>query len=200
MMVRSLFILLLFITFFCSGQQAKVDFTADIKSDVKLVNYNFSLSYLLDSLDLKKSDIRIVVSKSKYLLSIVKGTLIIKSYPVVFGFNPIDDKRKEGDGATPEGTFKVRALYPHKSWSKFIWFDYPNESSRLKHNQAKKQGLISMDSRIGGELGIHGVPAGSDYAIDQKQNWTLGCVSLKNKDVDEIYSVTYVGMEVEIFK
>jgi lipoprotein-anchoring transpeptidase ErfK/SrfK len=44
------------------------------------------------------------------------------------------------------------------------------------------------------------VPAGSDDAIDQKQNWTLGCVSLKNKDVDEIYRFVFVGMEIEILK
>lgn len=200
MIVRYSFIWLITITCYCHGQQTKVDFSADIQSDVKLVNYSFPLSHLLDSLHLKKADLRIVVDKSKYLLFVVKGTAIIKSYPVVFGFNATDDKLREGDGTTPEGIFKVRAFYPHKSWSKFIWFDYPNESSWLKHNQAKKQGLIPVDARIGGELGIHGVPSGSDYAIDQKQNWTLGCVSLKNKDVDEIYRFVFVGMEVEILK
>lgn len=191
---------LIVITFLCNGQPVKVDFTADIRSDVKLVNYSFLLSHLLDSLELKKSDLRIVVSKSKYLLIVAKGTLIVKSYPVVFGFNAIDDKLKEGDGATPEGTFKIRAMYPHKSWSKFLWIDYPNEGSWSKHKNAKKQGRIPVNSSIGGEIGIHGVPTGSDYAIDQKQNWTLGCVSLKNKDIDEIYKFVFVGMEVEIFQ
>lgn len=198
--MKFFFMPLIVITSLCSGQHAKVDFTADIKSDFRLVNYSFSLSHLLDSLKLKKSDLRIVVSKSKYLLFVVKGTLIVKSYPVVFGFNAIDDKLREGDGATPEGIFKIRAMYPHRSWSKFIWFDYPNEASLLKHNSAKKQGAIPANSSIGGEVGIHGVPKGSDYAIDQKQNWTLGCVSLKNKDIDEIYKFVFVGMEVEIFK
>jgi murein L,D-transpeptidase YafK len=198
--MRFLFLPLIVITFLCGGQHAKVDFTAKINSDFELVNYDFSLSHLLDSLKLEKTDLKIVVSKSKYLLFVVKGNLIVKSYPVVFGFNAIDDKLREGDGATPEGIFKIRAMYPHRYWSKFIWFDYPNESSWVKHRKAKKQGEIPVNSSIGGEVGIHGVPIGSDYAIDQKQNWTLGCVSLKNKDIDEIYKFVFVGMEIEIFK
>jgi murein L,D-transpeptidase YafK len=144
MILRYSFIWLVTITYYCNGQQTKVDFTADIQSDVKHVNYVFPLSQLLDSLHLKKADLRIVVAKSKYLLFVIKGTSIIKSYPVVLGFNPIDDKLREGDGATPEGIFKVRALYPHKSWSKFIWFDYPNEASWLKYNKAKKQGYPQL--------------------------------------------------------
>lgn len=198
--IRYLFISLLFIAALCDGQSARVDFTADIKSDIKLINYDFSVKHLLDSLGAKKSELRIVISKSNYLLCIVKGNLIVKSYPVVFGFNAVDDKLREGDGATPEGVFKVRALYPHKSWSKFIWFDYPNDASWVKHNKAKEQGKISASSKIGGEVGIHGVPKDSDYAIDEKQNWTLGCISLKNKDIDEVYSFTFVGMTVEIFR
>lgn len=34
--------------------------------------------------------------------------------------------------------------------------------------------------------------------IDKRQNWTLGCPSLKNKDVDELYEVVQRGTVVEI--
>jgi lipoprotein-anchoring transpeptidase ErfK/SrfK len=56
--------------------------------------------------------------------------------------------------------------------------------------------LIPQDAKIGGEIGIHGVPEGFDKLIDLKFNWTLGCVSLKNKDVDDIYP--YITEHTEI--
>ena len=83
---------------------------------------------------------------------------------------------------------------------KFIWIDYPNAASRAKHNDAIKNGLIPADSKIGGEVGIHGVPNNCDYVIDQRQNWTWGCISLKNKDIDELYEVVNSNTLVRITK
>lgn len=142
----------------------------------------------------------IKISKSANTLSVYRGSQLIKSYPVVFGFNPKDDKLREGDGCTPEGKFKVKAMYPHAKWSKFLWIDYPNAESVKKHEQAEKKGVIPANSPIGGSIGIHGVPAGLNILIDLHQNWTLGCISLKNRDVDELYQFAYPGMLVEIIK
>ncbi len=166
----------------------------------KLINYNIPLSTLIDSLKLNKMHAKILVSKLKYQLSVSIDSKIIKTYPIVLGTNPVNDKLREGDRCTPEGTFKVKAKYPHKSWSKFIWFDYPNVESYKKHNQAKKDKVIPMNSTIGGDVGIHGLPNGADYAIDTRQNWTWGCISLKNKDINELYQLVFVGMTVEIEK
>lgn len=196
--MKFLFLFIIAISISCNAQNTKQD--AIVKKNTKsiLINYQIPLDRLKDSLKLNKTHARIFVAKSKYVLSIIIDSTVVKSYPVVLGFNPTDDKLKEGDGCTPEGKFKIKSKYPHKSWSKFIWFDYPNEASWVKHKQAKKKRLIPENSTIGGDVGIHGVPKGADYAIDQKQNWTLGCVSLKNKDIDEIYDFVFIGMTVEI--
>ncbi len=146
-----------------------------------------SLKQIVDSLKINKNLVRIKIYKSKYKMDVFYDTLLLKTYPVVFGFNPFDDKLKQGDGCTPEGTFTIRSKYPHGSWSKFIWIDYPNKDSWKKHAQAKKDGIISKSASIGGEVGIHGVPAGYDYIIDERQNWTLGCISLKNSDVNDLF-------------
>lgn len=150
-------------------------------------NYNKSLSELLDSLELNSADISILIDKSDYKLTVLIKTIVIKEYPVVFGGNAVDDKLMEGDQCTPEGTFHIVSKYAHKTWSKFIWIDYPNSGSWKKHNAAKREGKIPESATIGGEIGIHGVPAGLDKIIDLKHNWTLGCISLKNDDVNEIY-------------
>jgi murein L,D-transpeptidase YafK len=198
--MRFFLLLFLFLSASCNGQNSGNVSRPLKKPTVILINYNIPIFHLLDSLKLNKTQASLFVKKSSYRLEIRVNNQVVKSYPVVFGFNPVDDKLKEGDGCTPEGVFKIKAMYPHKSWSKFIWFDYPNDASRVKYNNARKKGIIPKESKIGGDVGIHGVPKGADDAIDQHQNWTLGCVSLKNKDIDEIYSFAFVGMKIEIVK
>ncbi|MBN1950740.1 MAG: L,D-transpeptidase [Bacteroidales bacterium] len=169
------------------GNSSNVSDPAASSRTGHLINYSKSLPSLLDSLDIAKEDLLLKIDKSDYTLTIATDSLIIKEYPCVFGGNPIDDKRKEGDQCTPEGEFHMITKYPHKSWSKFIWIDYPTTDSWRKHKAAKANGNIPGSASIGGEIGIHGVPEGMDELIDRKYNWTLGCISLKNKDVNEIY-------------
>lgn len=71
--------------------------------------------------------------------------------------------------------------------------DYPNKESWRKHKDAKQKGLISQSATIGGEVGIHGTPKSEDYLIDDGINWTAGCISLKHKDVEEIYKIIKLG-------
>lgn len=167
-----------------------------LSSQEALINYDRPITELVTAID--KSQTTILIEKSKYRLTLYYQEQPIKSYPVVFGSNPQGDKLKEGDYKTPEGIFKIRDLYPHSSWSKFIWLDYPNQDSWNKHLQAKKAGKIAYSARIGSEIGIHGVPANGDYLIDEVNNWTWGCISLKNQDVDELYATIQVGTTVKI--
>ena len=161
-----------------------------------LINENRSLAFLIDSLQVKQHNVSIQIDKSDYILMVLNKAEILKSYRMVLGSNPKDDKRMEGDRCTPEGTFHIVSKYPHKSWRKFIWIDYPNDESKIKFKEAKLNGEIPKDAKIGGEIGIHGTPKDSDYLIDDKVNWTWGCVSLKRKDVDEIYP--YINESTEI--
>jgi murein L,D-transpeptidase YafK len=164
--------------------------TAESKSKGKIV----SLAIIIDSLKIDKTKIYLLVDKSDYSLTVMSDSLKLKTYPVVFGPDPVHDKLKQGDGCTPEGWFVIQSKYPHKSWNKFMWLDYPNKSSWQKYNEAVAKMLIDKNTDIGGEVGIHGVPAGTDGMIDRKYNWTAGCVSLKNKDVDEIYPFVKAGV------
>ena len=171
-----------------------------ISSNDEFVNKNIPLKTLIDSLGISSKSLSIYIDKSDYKLSIISDESVIKEYHVVFGGNPVDDKLMQGDQCTPEGTFSVRDFYPHKSWSKFIWIDYPNAASWKKHALAKEKGQIPSDANIGGEIGIHGVPDGFYHAIALRQNWTLGCVSMINADVNEIFPYVFVGMIVTISK
>jgi murein L,D-transpeptidase YafK len=142
--------------------------------------------------------VSILVEKSKYKLTVFYNNQPVKSYPIVLGSAPVGDKRAEGDRKTPEGIYRVRDRYPHPQWSKFIWLDYPTQQDWQEHSQAKLAGEIAPDATIGSEVGIHGVPNGLDDAIDRRSNWTWGCISLKNKDINEIYEVVTQGTLIEI--
>lgn len=166
----------------------------------KLKNSGIPLSVLIDSLGTEPHDIHVLIDKSDYILSILANETLIKEYAVVFGGNPKDDKRMEGDECTPEGTFRMVSKYPHKRWNKFIWLNYPTDDSWAKHRKAKQEGSIPPDARIGGEIGIHGVPEGLDLLIELGQNWTLGCISMKNSEVDEIYPYILEGTDIIIRK
>jgi murein L,D-transpeptidase YafK len=127
----------------------------------------------------------IVVHKLSRKLTCYRGLTPLKTYPVVLGNDPYNDKLCQGDACTPEGVYRVRAKYPHPQWDSFIWLDYPNTRNWLKFSKAKKAGRIPPEADIGGEVGIHGTP--DPYRNISGQNWTKGCISLLNKDLDEIY-------------
>ena len=165
-----------------------------------LINIDIPLVVLIDSLQVKQHNISIQIDKSDYLLMVLNKDVILKSYRMVLGSNPKNDKRMEGDRCTPEGTFHIVSKYPHKNWRKFIWIDYPNDESRRKFNKSKSNGEIPKDAEIGGEVGIHGTPENGEYLIDDKVNWTWGCISLKRNDVDEIYPYINEGTEIIIVK
>ena len=165
-----------------------------------LVNYSLPLDGIMDSLDFDQGQIYLHIDKSDFVLTVMADTIILKQYPFVLGGNPVEDKLRQGDLCTPEGKFLVKAKYPHKSWDKFIWIDYPNENSWKKHRQAKQEGIIEDYDKIGGEIGIHGVPKGTDEIINLGMNWTLGCISLKNKDINDFYPMISNGTVVIIQK
>jgi murein L,D-transpeptidase YafK len=127
----------------------------------------------------------IVVHKLSRKLTFYKGITPLKTCPIVLGNDPFNDKLCQGDTCTPEGVYRVRAKYPHPKWDKFIWLDYPNTQNWLKYARAKKAGRIPYDADIGGQIGIHGTEDSLKNLTGE--NWTKGCISLLNKDLEDIY-------------
>ena len=140
----------------------------------------------------------IIIDKTDYELSVYDDKGWYATYPVVFGNNTLADKKMEGDKNTPEGTFKIAAKRVHDKWHRFLSLDYPTKDSWDKFNQRKANGEIPGTARIGGGIGIHGTWPHEDFIIDRYKNWTLGCISMKNEEVEELYSYIPVGTKVLI--
>lgn len=146
-----------------------------------------------------KDDFYIVVSKHNYTMSIFDADdYLIVSYPATFGSTDLRDKMYEGDRRTPEGTFKIAAKRVHPKWHRFLAIDYPNAESYKKFYERKAKGEIPATASIGGSIGIHGTWPEEDFAVEQHQSWTQGCVSTTNNYVDEIYSQLPIGTKVII--
>lgn len=146
------------------------------------------------------SPVRIVIDKSDYELHVYDAQGWFATYPVVFGNNPLLDKKMEGDRCTPEGTFKIVAKRPHQKWCRFIALDYPTRESIERFNQRKARGEVPSNATPGGGIGIHGVWPRDDFMIDRYNNWTNGCIALKNHDVMDLYSYIQPGTPVTIKK
>lgn len=138
----------------------------------------------------------LVVRKQSRTMSVFRGTKPIKKYQVVLGHDPRNDKLMRGDKCTPEGIYRVVTKYPHAKWQKFILLDYPNLGNWQKFAQAKKRGQIPIDAQIGGDIGIHGTDDELKNLL--RENWTEGCIALRNGDIEEVYRLVQPGSLVVI--
>ncbi|HEX2609080.1 MAG TPA: L,D-transpeptidase [Flavisolibacter sp.] len=144
--------------------------------------------------------VSIVVDKSSYELYVYDAKGWFATYPVVFGNGSLDDKKIEGDRNTPEGSFRIVNKRIHEKWDRYMGLDYPTKDCLAKFNERKRRGEIPANAKPGGGIGIHGVWPHEDFVIDRYKNWTNGCISLKNEDVEDLYSYIGIGTQVTIRK
>jgi murein L,D-transpeptidase YafK len=135
----------------------------------------------------------IVVVKDAHLLTLFVRGEVVKTYSVELGFNWIADKRQEGDGATPEGRYRIVARMDHLSsdYYRALLIDYPNAENRAAFNRRRGRGELPASARIGGLIEIHG-SGGRQY------DWTNGCVAMTNADIDHLFGRVGVGTPVTI--
>ena len=142
----------------------------------------------------------VVVRKSCRTLDVYRSGQRIRSYPAVFGLNSSGSKLFEGDLRTPTGLYMIVDKRPHRRWSQFLLLDYPNVQDLHRYWLAMESGDIPRRgddyAGLGGAIGIHGTdkPALNRRNVD----WTWGCISLENTDVDELAALVPIGTMVLI--
>lgn len=128
----------------------------------------------------------VVINTACLTLKVYQYGRLTHTYPAVFGRQP-GRKLYQGDRRTPRGLYTVIDKDPHSRWSRFLLIDYPSEEDRRRYRAALEAGDIPKkmgNPGPGGAVGIHG----SDREAYNRAgiHWTLGCVSLSNKDVREL--------------
>jgi L,D-peptidoglycan transpeptidase YkuD (ErfK/YbiS/YcfS/YnhG family) len=142
----------------------------------------------------KSGTYSIIVDKSAHKTYLVKSGKLIKTYDCELGYNSSHNKLFSGDGATPEGKYRITVVKPRGSrYYKALLLDYPNPSDKKRFKENMEKGIISSRSHIGGLIEIHGDGGkGSD--------WTEGCVALINSDMDHLMKYVTVGTSVTIVR
>jgi murein L,D-transpeptidase YafK len=139
-----------------------------------------------------KADL-VVVRKSQSRLYLMQGGQVIESFKVAFGAHPKGHKEREGDERTPEGRYVLDSKNAQSGFYRSIHISYPNarDVARAKANGVQPGGLIM----------IHGQKSGLGWLapVSQLFDWTDGCIALKNKDMDAVWSAVDVGTPIEIY-
>ena len=135
----------------------------------------------------------IVVSKADRVLTLYKNGHKIQAHPVRLGFNGIREKQYQGDGATPEGRYRVAAKRgrAQTQFYRALVLDYPNADDRRRFHAAQTSGKIATGKSIGGQIEIHGV----ENALMAQ---TLGCIMLDNSHMAALFERVAPGTPVTI--
>lgn len=136
----------------------------------------------------------IIVSKADRRLTLYRNGRPVVSYQVRLGYNGILEKRYQGDGATPEGSYRIirKRDLGETQFHRALLLDYPNADDRRRFRQARLEQTIPAGAFIGGQIEIHG--EGSNPAMSM----TLGCVMLDNRQMDTLFRQVEVGTPVTI--
>ena len=135
---------------------------------------------------------KIVIIKSKRELQLFSGPKLIKTYRVALGTQPVGAKSCEGDGKTPEGTYRIVSRNAKSAFHKSLRVSYPNEHDRTK--------AAAAHCSPGGDIMIHGLPNGYGWigAGHRAKDWTAGCIALTDAEIEEIWESVANGTLVEI--
>ena len=135
----------------------------------------------------------IVISKAERSLTLYRSGQKLVSYPVRLGFNGIKEKRYQGDGATPEGRYRIAGKRGRgqTQFYRALLLDYPNQEDRRRFLNDRKKGKIPALRDIGGQIEIHGVD-------NELMAQTLGCVMLENPQMAALFERVDNGTPVTI--
>lgn len=135
----------------------------------------------------------IVLNKGARRMYLLHEQEILKEYKFGLGFAPDGDKKIRGDGKTPEGTYYIDRRNPNSDFHLSLGISYPNKQDIA---EAK-----AMGKEPGGDIFIHGQPnlfADRRKARKRGPDWTAGCIAVKNREIEEIYSMVQVGTVITL--
>jgi murein L,D-transpeptidase YafK len=157
----------------------------------------FLLVFFLLYCNLTFADIKtnyLIINKSSRQLVIFLNNGEIKSFSISLGFEPYGTKVKKGDGKTPEGLYYIENKIKESSFYLALQISYPNPWDIRR--------ALSLNTHPGGQIMIHGLPnSGYDKSFHNKYNdWTEGCVAIKNNEMDFLWNKVNIGTPVFIRK
>ena len=129
----------------------------------------------------------ILLNKGERRLYLLNNNQVLRQYIFDLGFAPVGDKKIEGDGKTPEGTYTIDRRNPNSSYHLSLGISYPDASDVA---EAK-----ALGKPPGGEIFIHGEP---NLFRAKGPDWTAGCIAIKNREIEEMYAMVDNGTVISL--
>lgn len=129
----------------------------------------------------------VVVQKARRQMFLMHNNDVLKRYDFELGFAPTGHKTVEGDGRTPEGAYFIDRKNPNSRFHLSLGISYPNAADRAKAH--------SLGRRPGGDIFIHGTPKVNLGDPD----WTVGCIAVRNREMEDIYAMVNVGTPIYLY-
>ena len=129
----------------------------------------------------------IVVRQSARKMYLMHQNEVLEAYDFELGFAPVGHKEIEGDGKTPEGLYYIDRKNPNSSFHLSVGISYPNDEDRAR--------AAALGHSPGGDIFIHGTPR----RFRGDDDWTWGCIAVKNSEIEVIYSMVQVGTPIFLY-
>jgi len=137
---------------------------------------------------------RVFVDKSDRVLKLMSDGNVIRSYRIALGDSPTGHKQQEGDQRTPVGVYTLDYKNENSIAHRSIHISYPNDEDKARAQ--------SLGVNPGGDIMIHGQMNGFGHLswLNQKRDWTDGCIAVANAEMDEIMAAVTLGTSIEIME
>ena len=129
---------------------------------------------------------QVQVHKADRKMYLFHNDKVLKAYDIGLGFAPVGHKQFEGDGKTPEGQYFISHKNPDSQYHLSLGISYPNEADIAFAE--------SQDKSPGGDIFIHGGP----NTRVTKRDWTWGCISITDREMEKVYSMVKPGTPIFI--
>ena len=138
---------------------------------------------------------RVTVEKSRRLLTVAQNGQVLWQTRVALGRDPAGPKRREGDGRTPEGVYRVCLCKARGMYGLSLGLSYPNAADARRayaEGAIDRAALDAVEAAetegrrppwgtpLGGEIYLHEGPTDTD--------WTQGCIALAPQDMARLYA------------
>lgn len=132
---------------------------------------------------------RIVVMKKNRSMQLMHGNTVLSEYEIDLGYAPEGPKRFRGDGRTPEGRYYIDRRNPDSEFHLSLGISYPNAQDVAR---ARAEGRDPGDN-----IFIHG--ARRRLLNFGGPDWTIGCISVSNREMEDIYAMVKKGTVIDIY-
>jgi murein L,D-transpeptidase YafK len=134
----------------------------------------------------------IAVHKADHEMLVFSRGVLLKKYIVQLGSHPVGPKQCFGDSKTPEGYYHISVMNAKSLFHKSLGISYPNTTDIER--------AIKLGRSPGGDIMIHGLPNGQEHVRRNRyrNDWTRGCIAVRNEEIDELFEHVKVGLPVVI--